>query len=405
MNLRQKMKISFQLLLFAWTALPAVAQQGFKYKASLQRVDSSKFYRIVLQPALTAKCQPDLADIRLIDESGKIVPYLTGRSLPVQGQITYLQLPEISNVILNDSLPSYVAENASGMHLNQLWIKLRNTAANRTVNLQGSDDLKQWFAIKEHVILQGTSRDNGTSEELIEFPVSTYRYFKIQVDGSKRIPVKILQTGIYLNHQTPSEYTQIPVARFTNEQKANTTLINIIFRESYRINKLHLKFSGAKYFHRRIQLYSIKGERKEWLMDSLVSSAGNGELYLDTKSSKLQLAILNEDNPHLTLQMAEAYELKQSLIAYLENQHHYELYFGNDKAQSPRFDLNSFTDSIGSKLPVVNHSEITQVAHSKDKSPSAFLPAWILWITGGMALLLLLVITLKMTREISKTEK
>ncbi|WP_462267549.1 hypothetical protein [Mucilaginibacter sp.] len=400
MKLRLKAKIS-ALLLLACT--PALAQQQFKYKAAVQQVDSGRFYSIALQPDLTAKCQPGLADIRLMDEHSNAVPYLPGNALPVRAQSSYRQLPEVRMAASADSLLFYIAENKTGSGINQLWLTLQNTAVNRTVNVLGGDDLQHWFAVKEQITLQQTaSNQNGTFEALLAFPVSTYRYFKIQVNNRTLAPVRILKAGVYLQQRALTDYVPVPVVKFTTTRKADRSLIDIVFRDAYRINKLHLQFEGTKYYRRQLQIYSISGKTREWLQDTFISPANNGDLYISAKTKRLQLIMLNEDNPPLGLKSVLAYQVQQSLVAYLEKQHHYTLYFGDGKATTPRYDLQFFADSINRRLQVVGHGPVLLLPYAKSIRPSGTVPAWVLWIAGGIALLLLLTLTLKMTKEIGK---
>lgn len=406
MNLHLKTKLCFLLTVMSSSLSPVLAQQKFKYKTDVQKTDSNQFYSITLQPELTAKCQPDLADIRIRDEQGTTVPFLLGNALPVQVQNTFRQLPKVLIGVPKDSLTSYIAENKNGLSIDQLWIKLRNMAVNRTVNLSGSDDLQHWFAIKENIGLQQTVAGNtGTFEELLTFPVSTYRYFKIQVNDHNRTPVYILQVGVYQKRKLQPQYVPIPVAAFASKQRADTSLINITFKNSYRINKLHLQFDGAKYYRRRIQVYSIEGKSKQWLTDSLISSTGNSDIIISAKANKLQLIILNDDNPPLLIKTIQAYQLKQSLVAYLEKQHQYQLYFGNDKASAPRYDLVAFIDSVNRQLPVVSHIAIVPIADAAQNYNHSFVPAWLLWVAGSLALLILLALTLRMTKEVSQEKK
>ncbi|WP_158825665.1 DUF3999 family protein [Mucilaginibacter lacusdianchii] len=406
MNLHLKNKFCFLLILLGGYFCPTFAQQKFKYKAAVQKVNTNQFYSITLQPDFTAKCQLGLPDIKITDEKGTVVPYLLGNTLPVHAQSSYRELPKVLTSTLKDSLTSYIAENKEGLNINQLWITLQNTAVNRTVNLLGSDDLQHWFAIKERIDLQQTTPGKtGTFVELLNFPLSTYRYFKIQVNNKNSTPIHILQAGVYLKQQVTPDYTPVPIANFSITHKADTSLININFNDSYQINKIHLQLAGTKYYQRRISLYGIEGKNKQWLTDSLINSSGNGDIYLSAKANRLQLIIQNEDNPPLLVKAIQAYQLNQTLIAYLENQHHYQLFFGNDKAIAPRYDLNIFKDSINHTLPVISHMAITPILYTAQKHSHSTIPTWLLWAAGGLALIMLLALTLKMTKEISRETK
>jgi len=407
MRLPKKTKLSVLSALLACMAMTALAQPRFKYKAVVNAVDTNRFYSIKLQPALTAKCQPSLADIRLVDEKGKMVPYLPGNALPVKQHVNYKELPRVNTVAATDSLSFYIAENKEGLSIDRLWIKLRNTAVNRTVNLLGSDDLQHWFAIKEQINLQQTVAGNtGTFEELLAFPASNYRYLKIQVNNNKLAPIHLLQAGIYSQKQSVAPaYELLPKASFLQENKADATLINITLNDFYRIDKMHLQFTGTQYYKRQIEIYELNGKQKTWIKSIQVSSANNGEITLSVKAKQLQLFIVNGDNPPLTLNEVQFYQLPQSLVAYLEKQHRYQLQLGNDQITAPQYDLQFFADSIGQQLPVVEHQAAISVTYKPIIKKQNTVPAWLLWVAGAIALFVLLWLTLKMTKEVSNNQK
>lgn len=402
MKLHLKNRLFCSLILAAWGILPAFAQQKFKYATDVQKIDSNGFYSIDLRPDLTGKCKPDLADIRLIDERGKLVPYLPGSSLPVKDQSSYLELPHLSVAGQKDSLVTYIAENRQVLSIDRLWIRLRNTAVSRSINVLGSDDLKHWFAIKEDVTLQNRIADKaGTFEEPVFLPASTYRYFKIEVNDRKKAPINILQTGIYVSRTTKPLYVEVPHAGLTGAIRKDTSLFTVSFKEPYRIDKLLLNISGAKYYSRRLKVYRIEGNKKEWLKDTTITSTGNS-VYVSAKAGKILLMILNEDNPPLVVISVQVYQLKQSLVAYLERQRAYRIVFGNPNALPARFDLQFFTDSIGGRLPAVSHSGIIRMQNINQARKPNGIPAWMMWGAGGLALLVLLMLTLKMTKEVSR---
>ncbi|WP_345949970.1 hypothetical protein ABDD95_00655 [Mucilaginibacter sp. PAMB04274] len=407
MKPRLKLNVIALLILLGCGAMPAWAQQKFKYKAALQKADSSRFYRIDLQPALTAKCQPGLADIRLTDEQGKPVPYLLGNALPVQVQSRYQELPQAVVVDQQDTLPVYIVHNKGGISIDRLWLKLRNTAVNRTVNLLGSDDLQHWFAIKENIPLQETiSGTGGTFQELLTFPVSTYQYFKIQVNERKLAPVHVLQAGIYVARRTHPSFVPVPTTGFSTQNRSDSSIITLKFKDYYRIDKLHLQLAGARYYKRRIEIYQFNGKSRTWLKDTSISSTSNGEVYVSAKASALQVIIFNADNPPLVVKAVQVHQLKQSLVAYLEKEHQYQFLFGDEKAPVPQYDLQFFADSIGSgPLPVISHTAITQLPQHTPKVITNTIPVWLMWVAGGLALLALLVLTLKMTKEVSQKAK
>jgi hypothetical protein len=400
-----KLKAKLTILLL-WGVLPLFAQQSFTHKAALGPVKSDGFYNIELQPDLIAQCQSSLADIRLKDEKGSSVAYLLGNTLPVKQKNNFIELPKVSAAQLNDSLSSFIAENKQKSAISQLWLKLRNTEVNRKLNVLGSDDLKHWFAIKEDIVLQNTGdARTGSFDELLTLPASTYRYLKIQVSNKNVAPVNILQAGIYVKEQVNFQYSAVPIASLDTKNKTGITSITVNLRYAYRVNKIHLEFLGAEYYQRRVQIYQLEGNNKEWLQDAQISSAGSGDIYLSAKAHKLQIVIDNGDNEPLKLKALNVSQAEQSVVAYLKKQHQYYLWFGNTKLNAPVYDLRFFADSLNRTLPIIQHAAIISLLKAKSNADKNQLPAWLLWVAGAIGLMALLVLTLKMTKEVGKSNQ
>ncbi|MCQ6958657.1 hypothetical protein [Mucilaginibacter aquariorum] len=402
-------KILLTLILLA-NSTCLLAQQTFKYKANIGKVDTSAFYRISLLPGVLAKSNADLSDIRILNQSGKFVPYIFGSQLPVKEQQSFIVFPQTGIAKQPDTTTTFVAENKGHLTINQLYLKLRNTSVDRIVNLAGSDDLANWYAIKENILLSKAGEEGSTGgiyEQLLNFPASTYQYFKIQVNNNRKDAVAILQAGIYKIQLVKPAYTELPDVKFTQRDSAKASRIFITFNEAYPINKLKLGVAGAKYYKRAINIYSIDGKKRNLLGDTEISSVGNNELFISAKTKKILLEVANEDNPPLNISAVTAYQLDQTLVAYLDKGNNYHLLFGDTVAKTPVYDLQFFTDSLQRNLPIVKLGNVDNnpLFQHKTAATSHNIPTWLIWIAIIAVLGLLAFLTLKMTKEVRQRKK
>jgi hypothetical protein len=401
------MNKGFLTLLFTLSITGLFAQQSFKYRAPLPKIDSDNFYRIVLPPSLTAKSQTDLSDIRINDQNNKPVPYIFGDKLPIKDQQNFVALPQISKTTETDTSTIFIAQNTNNFTINQLYLTLRNTAVERTVNLSGSDDLKNWYAIKENIGLTEAGTTNGLFKQLLNFPSSTYRYFKIQINHKNQEPVAILQAGIYKDQRSIARvYTALPVASFTQKDTDKYSYVTIRFSEAYPINKLNFEIAGSKYFNRDVRIYQLIGKTRNLIGDAVISSITKPTLFFSAKATTLQIEIANNDNPPLNITAVNAFQLGQSLICYLEKKQQYHILVGDSTATTPDYDLKSFTDSLNQILPVINPGTIgANPAHQiKVEKVSASIPAWVIWVAIAVVVGILALLTFKMTKELNKRE-
>jgi hypothetical protein len=402
-------RCSFAFLLVFAIAYSGFAQQHFNYKSLLQKADAGAFYSINLQPDLLAKCKADLSDIRLTDMNGKIVPYIFGNRLPAKRQQQLITFPQIRYGYQADSLTTFVVENKGAAAINQLYIQLRNTTVERTLNLSGSDDLKGWYAIKENIPLGTTDATNTQSdffEQLLNFPLISYRYLRVEVNNKHKQPVEILKAGTYLVIYPAPQYVKLPSPTYVQHDSATLSTIIIRFKDNYAINQLRLLFSGPKFFKRNITIYKGNGNTYELVSKSIISSADTAGFSFSAKTKLIKIDVTNGDNPPLTLKTVAGYELNQSLIAYLEKGQQYILRFGNDKSSAPDYDIKFFVDSLNKPLQKIDHGQITADPPNKHTlEAKKSMPAWWVWVAIGLVIITLLFLTYKMTSEIDLKSK
>ncbi|SDE52534.1 Protein of unknown function [Mucilaginibacter pineti] len=396
--------IAVLILLFFASIKTASAQKTFKYGAALQQVDSTGFYRINLQPALVAKAKADLSDIRIADGKGNFVPYIQAGSLPQKDQKSFVVFNTIATRLPTDTGTTFIVENKTGLPLDRLWIKLQNTAVQRQINLIGSDDLQQWFAIQENIPLQeAVQNSEGTYMQSLSFPASSYRYLKLLVNDKRRTPIKFLQAGIYTDYAAILAYTQIIPVQFSRVDSNKTTFINLKLNDNYQVNKLHLNISGPKYFKRNITIYQLINGYKETVAETEISATQSTDVLISAKTNQLILQVNNGDNPPLTIKSIDVYQSDEYLISYLEGKQSYRLLTGDSSALAAEYDLKFFADSIKDNTPLITHDAVIKnniqppAVVKKGRDYTVFI-----WIAIVVSLGLLLFLTLKMTKEVGK---
>jgi len=402
----QKIKLTIALLaVFMLKGMPLFAQENaFKYKAAVQKIDSAGVYKIELSPDIIAKSNEALNDIRLMDSTGGFVAYALSSNIAVEKQDNFVVFPGMDAG--TDTATVYIAENSNKISIDELWLKLKNTEVSRTVNIAGSDDLKQWFAIKEDIDLQDAGSAGGPDyEQSLNFPISNYRYFKIQVYGKNKTPVKILQAGIYTENLNKPQFTALPTVKFNISDTNKISRVYIHLDEPYRVNKLHLLITGPKYYSRRVVVYSGDQNLDEinanQLCDTVISSAGTQEILLSAKNTLLRVDIYNGDDNPLHIGSIDAYGLKQYAVSYLESGHNYYILSGDSAAKQVNYDLSFLKYRAFNLLPVISHAAVNKnTAYFAETGivKHNFTP--LLWAAIVLVLLLLSFLTLKMLREI-----
>ncbi|HEX8378778.1 MAG TPA: hypothetical protein VF602_13255 [Pedobacter sp.] len=382
-------------------SIASYAQQSFRYKANLQEIKQAGFYQLVLSPEVIAKCQDNLADIRIMDRNKRFVPYVNRESLPSVSE-SFISFPILENDSQGDSISSLVIENSKTELIRSLWLRLKNSAVSRTADLLGSDDKKRWFAMKEDILLQPSSGSDGNSYfQSLSFPASNYRYFKLTIHNKRKAPLQILQAGIYASAVSGQSFQPLPSPRISRKDNSdNSTYLDLRFAQSYQVNKVSFRVTQPRYFQRSVQVYSIKGKQKSLLTELSISSGQRQDLVVTFRSQHLQIQIANGDNPPLQIDSLQAWQLNQFLVAYLEAGKSYQLLFGDKQAREPDYDLKFFTDSAVKQVSEIKHltiisNELYKAKPETKKENNTLL----IWISIAAALVLLVFMSWRMLGE------
>lgn len=402
-NLRTTSKRLAIVALLTIAATATRAQSGFHYSAAIGTVDTDGFYRIDLKPALMAKTKADLSDLRIVDLKGRFVRYITPSWMAPQEKLEFVDFPIVNRTA--DSVTS--VEVKANRQVSFLWLKLKNTTVDRSINLAGSEDQKTWFAIAENIPLQHATAIGQTDYlQSLDFPPSSYKYLRISISNKNKSPVDITNVGIFTSEVLAMNNVPVPSPKIEQKDTGQISRITLRFDDAYQVNKLHLTIAGAKFFKRDVSIYEqVNGRRK--LIDNVeLNSAKSTDLRLSAKAKTLVLEINNDDNPPLQVTAVDAFQLEESIITYLEKGHFYNLITGNDTAHTPVYDLKVFADSLnqGVRGPLYYGPVKEIVANRKVAIKDGHKNPWVLWGSIAAALLVLSFLTVKMTSEINRRQ-
>lgn len=405
----QKMNKALLLLCSLGLVFTASAQKTFKYAAKVGAIDTPGFYSIVLQPDLVAKSKADLSDLRLIDDSGHFVPYVLAYGQPawLDNSIPYISFPIVHIKSATDTGTTFVVKNISPAPVDNLEIKLKNAAVERTLNLNGSDDLAQWFVIEENIPVQPVVSSAGSEYgQRLSFPPSNYHYLKLLVNDKHKAPIKFLAAGTYQHQLLPVRYAEISGTKFSKRDSGKTTFITINLDGDYWVDKISLGARAPKFYNRNVSIYDYSKRPYELLTTEALRSGDDGALPVNVKTNKLVLEIENEDNPPLNVDKVKLFQTDRSMLAYLEAGRTYKLLTGDVKATPPSYDLQFFTDSAKNHALRITHDPVVKnelyVAPATDHANERSI---IIWAAILVALLLLSLLTWKMVGEVNKRDK
>ncbi len=405
------------IFLFCLINICCAAQTaGYKFYSLLDSVKTSGFYNIEITPTLSAHLKTDYSDLRIVNDSGKWVPHVMHfpeREINYDVLTMDLKFTKIENTNVSTTL---IIENGKNI-ISNLGLIIKNTAAERFCSLSGSDDKKNWFVINDSILVNPVPDERTTTNDFrINFPSSSYQFFKIIIYNRNKNPFDIkgvvqFTTAAAIDHP---QYKLIenPDASILQKDSGKISYIKITQQQPFHFDNISIKLNGSKYFYRNIDLYIPYSSNHSFsnpgqLLQSFAIS-NNSTLQFKIPQSNaaiFYLLIDNEDNLPLTVNTIKTSNSYGFVTSYLEKGNRYKLILDNASAIIPNYDLTRLSPKISDSIPFLTAGKITAVEENNIILAPAKNNKWILWAAITAALLILLLFTKKMITEVNKRKQ
>ncbi|MDO6392015.1 hypothetical protein Q4E40_17905 [Pontibacter sp. BT731] len=414
-------KLRALLGLLLLTCAQVASAQQYDWQAPVATPTQAGYQRIQLSPEITGRLQPDLSDLRLYNSNGQEIPYLLQTEQPVQYKRLFRTYDIISYTHRQGCCSELLISNQEKRRLNNISLLIGNADVRKEVKLSGSDNRQDWYVLKERDLLYAINNRESTAEvKLLDFPLSDYRYFRLQLNDSTSAPLNILQAGYYDTYTEAGKYTAIPVQQVsrTDSVSAKSTYIRLQFAQPVYPEQLEFTVSSPQLYYRQghVQLKTTeprqrrrskrrkRREQQQRLIPFVLSSNAPAIVVLPREKVKeLTIVIQNGDNQPLEIGAIKPLQLNRYLVADLNPGETYTLRFSNPKVGAPSYDLRHFQDSIPASLQVLQtrKPEMLQEKEPQQSSGSTVaIWAAIALVTAGLAYM-----TVRMLNEMDKKKQ
>jgi hypothetical protein len=378
-----------------------VRAQSFKNKANIDSVIQSGFYAIQVNPQLSSLVRTDFSDLRIVDSKGTTIPYLLGSDIPMMDSDLFKPLKILKNFINDSGQSVLIIENAPDGKMDGFYIRLRNAAVSRTINLSGSNDAKKWYSIVENVDLEKRFiQDRDSFQEFISFPLSSYKYFRVIIYNGKNDPLDIMSVQKLIQSNLTGKHDLIknPLNSFTKKDSNKITLLTIDNSQNFHISNVLFKVKAPRFYKRQVDVVvggTLAG-------NFIISSDSVVNLNLPVfNDSVFTIRIYNEDNPPLEITALSTAQNDERIITFLESGKNYEFEMTSADAGFPHYDLVSFKDSIPKNIKEVGFSGVSKISIVVKESKDYFKQVW-LWPSLIFALIVMGLFTYRLTKDIAK---
>jgi hypothetical protein len=351
------------LLLLLWLLPLAISAGEFQYHSEIDPVDSTGFYRIRLSTEIVGQSKEGLTDFRIFNARGEEVPYILERDLHRKSASAFSGF-QIVQRERTDSLTSLVLHNRERLRINNIRLVVGNADVQKEMKLTGSNNLKDWYSVKESDRISVLRNPNDVYETmLITFPLVEYEYLRLEIDDRKTSPVNIREAGFFISTFSDGDYMPVASSFVQRDSlKLKKSFVDVKFEGRRLVERISFVITEPELYHRRARVfyYPDKDLKNQQFLTSITFKSGQGLSFeLDgIFCYGLVVEIENEDNPPLVVAKVEPDMLNHYCVVRLQKGEAYLIKCGNTDMTAPRYDLAYFKELFQGKMPEVQHGVV-----------------------------------------------
>ncbi|MGZ5000550.1 MAG: DUF3999 family protein [Methylomonas sp.] len=361
---------------------------GYRFSRPVVNQDGGQLslLAVPLDDRVYAGTADGLRDLRLTDQNGVEIPFLLQkiagsktviRRLPSRSDAPALQKSGEDGIVITVALDKEAA-NADG-----LTVVTGQRDFEYDLRIEGSNDGKDWQTLVDHVLIYDYSRYMAVGNRDIELPGNSYRQFRLVVakatqtraaellaltrtlnNGEERQrseKIDLLNEPLHIDRiefwhkkaETLPETEQVfdyPVTGFRVRQDAERKM-SVIDIESGRQPLTGFRLtSTTTNFSRNVEVEIPLRQGIETRMQVIGSATLEALHFQDIhreqslvsfpeqRRTQYQIIIRNQDNPPLEIRSVTGLGPGYQLLFLQQPGQHYQLKYGSDKAESPRYD-------------------------------------------------------------------
>ncbi len=418
----------------------AIDLRGWNWQRPINAGTSSGFVRLAIPPAVFNESQATLNDLRVIDESKRLVPHVIhwGRVQETQS-LEWKQARLINATFAPGKYASVAADFGETAEKNHITVTLSGQNYRRRALLEGSNDCKAWETVAEDAWLFDVSLPGHNFKvDTLKFPTNNFRYLRLTVynmtDDPRRITIETVKSA-FQRTEMGKELVVVPVKHIamSHDEKNNQTILELdLGFRNLPVASLQFEITTPHFF-RGYELVG-RNESKEKVprktetrwdtieQDVPWKSVHRGVLYRIKHKQKisqslkldgvtapyryLQLRIFNGDNPPLRLDGVSIYRRDTSLVFESQPVQVYTLIGGNPKAREANYDLAKSIQGIDDlTLPMGSLGPLTTIPHKEEIPPWTERHSTLLWVILGLAVGMMLILIVKNLKKLPSSRE
>ncbi len=345
--------IACAVTLFPQASNVPEALTAWEYFDELSAPAGPGLYDFVLDRNVFDKSRGDLADLRLYDGAGREVPYV----LRVRRTVSTSQ--NFAAREFNRSTEGGVAQVSYDLgekpqETNQLEVDTSGANFRRMADVQGSADGNTWSTLVSQAVLFRFANGGQTVEQrYVPFPVSRFRYLRVRVSRDPEVDRTAPQIETVLIRRSvelQGEMVSYPLRLENRDADRQYGRLASIWRTDLGgrvpVSRMILTVAPGA-FERPFQLDTTDGGTSVMLASGELKQDDDTDAkpltidFTERRARLLKLIVTDDRNAPLTVKNMVIQAPARQIIfqAGPATARPLRLYYGNGKAQPPRYDL------------------------------------------------------------------
>lgn len=372
----------------------------------LMPLTASTWTQLTLPPEIYGMAQPTLADLRLIDEGGKEIPYLL-YARQEQCQRAWRTAP-ISDIGFTPGQYSQAIIDAGSEASPHNAVEIETGEKNffTWVEISSSEDRTAWRIVREKAPFYRFDDGKANGGEILSYPLTHSRWLRLRfLRGEKTF----LPGNARIAREARTEAEYVPLAASfqleTSQPEQESLWRTDLGRMLPPISALRLESSQAE-FHRGIRV-DVSEDGKKWrnIAHGHLYRHASGEdakqramleiSFTETQARFWRIGILNRNDPALPELQLKLLSVPRHLAFKHTTGRNYRLLYGNPRTTPAQYELARIsrkTEWQPAPLATLGREAVTTAYTSAE--PWSERHPWLLWtalvtavvVLAGMAL-------------------
>jgi Protein of unknown function (DUF3999) len=344
--------------MLAATRLPSAWKHWHYSRAiELTPTGATRLVSVVAPPDMYAHAKPWLTDLRVIDDRGGEIPYVSFRREGTSNTTTLPATQRENSFSLGQFTQLVVDLGAHAPFHNALRIDTGAPDFIEWVQVQASDDGHLWRLVQERAPIFRFRKDNHQGTQIVHYSENNAQYLRVRIlNGDRKFPVS--SASVLHEVVEPAERIPIgiPLSAEGNQPMGHSVWSAEVGAAAPLLTEVRFDVTAPEEFIRTVNT-SSSDDGKDWgaFTNAEIYRYRRGDAQMEklsvtvpygaSQAKYLRVEIVNGNDAVLSGAAPQLFSTPQHIIFEQQPGRSYSLVYGQERAQAAQYDLGRRADA------------------------------------------------------------